>query len=125
MITQPGAGSNFASVSLRILGPDLVNAFTLGLSVDLARVWPLDVISAAVVIMGAVWGLRSRSVIARGGWLLPAFVLVPALLLLGLNALRPAYMNARHMSLISGGYLLLLSAGLAWLWQLRRWVAAA
>ena len=109
-------------MSPRILGPDLVNAFTLGLSVDLARVWPLDVISAAVAIMGVVWGLRSRSVIARGGWLLPAFVLVPALLLLGLNALRPAYMNARHMSLISGGYLLLLSAGLAWLWQLRRWV---
>ncbi len=123
MIAQPGAGSNFASVSLRILGPDLVNAFTLGLSVDLARVWPLDVISAAVAIMGAAWGLRNRSVIARGGWLLPTFVLVPAFLLLVLNALRPAYMNARHMSLISGGYLLLLSAGLAWLWQIRRWVA--
>ena len=74
---QGGAGSNFASVSLRILGPDLVNAFTLGLSVDLARVWPLDVISIAVAIMGAAWGLRSRSVIARGGWLLPAFVFVP------------------------------------------------
>ena len=123
MIMQPGAGSNFASVSPRILGPDLVNAFTLGLSVDLARVWPLDVLSAAVAIMGAIWGLRSRSSIARGGWMMPAFVLVPALLLLGLNALRPAYMNARHMSLISGGYLLLLSAGLAWLWLLRRWVA--
>jgi hypothetical protein len=122
MITQPGAGSNFANVSLRILGPDLVNAFTLGLSVDLARVWPLDVISAAVVLIGVVWSLRSRSVIARGGWLLPTFVLVPAFLLLGINALRPAYMNARHMSLISGGYLLLLSAGLAWVWQLRRWL---
>jgi 4-amino-4-deoxy-L-arabinose transferase-like glycosyltransferase len=120
---QGGAGSNFASVSPSILGPDLVNAFTLGLSVDLARVWPLDALSAALAIMGAVWGLRSRSVIARGGWLLPAFVLVPALLLLGLNVLRPAYMNARHMSLISGGYLLLLSAGLAWLWQFRRWAA--
>ncbi len=67
MITQPGAGSNFTSVSPRILGPDLVNAFTLGLSVDLARVWPLDLVSAAVAIMGAAWGLRSRSVIARGG----------------------------------------------------------
>ena len=125
MIMQPGAGSNFAKVSPRILGPDLVNAFTLGLSVDLARVWPLDLLSAALAIMGAGWGLRSRSIIARGGWLLPAFVLIPALLLLGLNALRPAYMNARHMSLISGGYLLLLSAGLAWLWQLRRWLGGA
>ncbi len=34
-------------------------------------------------------------------------------------------MNARHMSLISGGYLLLLSAGLAWLWQLRHWLGGA
>jgi hypothetical protein len=125
MIMQPGAGSNFASVSLRILGPDLVNAFTLGLSVDLARVWPLDVLSATVAITGAAWGLRNRSTITRGGWLLPAFVLIPAILLLGLNALRPAYMNARHMSLISGGYVLLLSAGLAWLWQLRRWLGGA
>jgi len=125
VITQPGAGSNFTSVSPRILGPDLVNAFTLGLSVDLARVWPLDLISAAVAVMGAAWGLRNRSVIARGGWLLPAFALAPAILLLGLNAIRPAYMNARHMSLISGGYLLLLSAGLAWLWQLRRWLGGA
>ena len=125
MFTQPGAGSNFTGVSPRILGPDLVNAFTLGLSVNLARVWPLDVISAAVAIMGAAWGLRNRSVIARGGWLLPAFVLVPAVLLLGLNAIRPAYMTARHMSLISGGYLLLLSIGLAWLWQLRRWLGGA
>ena len=91
----------------------------------MARVWPLDVISAVVAISGVAWGLRSRSVIARGGWLLPAFVLVPAILLLGLNAIRPAYMNARHMSLISGGYLLLLSAGLAWLWQMRRWLGGA
>ncbi|RQW80224.1 MAG: hypothetical protein EHM79_20210 [Geobacter sp.] len=125
IITQPGAGSNFATVSLRILGPDLVNAFTLGPSVDLARVWPLDVVSAGVAVIGVAWGLRRRSVIARGGWLLPAFVLVPAILLLGLNTIRPAYMNARHMSLISGGYLLLLSAGLAWLWQLRRWLGGA
>jgi hypothetical protein len=125
IFTQPGAGSNFASVSPRILGPDLVNAFTLGLSVDLARVWPLDLISVVVAVMGAAWGLRNRSVIARGGWVLPALVLTPALLLLGVNAIRPAYMNARHMSLISGGYLLLLSAGLAWLWQARRWLGGA
>ncbi len=125
MLKSPGAGSNFASVSLRVLAPDLVNAFTLGLSVDLARVWPLDVISAAIALLGAAWGLRNRDVIARGGWLLPAFVLIPAALLLIINAVRPAYMTARHMSQISGAYLLLLSGGLAWLWQWRRWLGGA
>ncbi len=125
VLNQPGAGSNFASVSLPVLVPDLVNAFTLGLSVDLGRVWPLDVVSAVIVMLGMAWGLRNRTVIARGGWLLPALVLVPAALLLIMNAVRPAYMTARHMSLVSGAYLLLLSSGLAWLWQWRRWLGGA
>jgi hypothetical protein len=125
MFRQPGAGSNFAAISLPVLAPDLVNAFTLGLSVDLGRVWPLDVVSAVTALLGMAWGLRSRAIIARGGWLLPAFVVVPAALLLIMNSVKPAYMTARHMSLISGGYLLLLSSGLAWLWQWRRWLGGA
>ncbi len=119
------AGTNWAQISLRILIPDLVNAFSLGLSVDLAQVWPLDVVYAALALAGAGYGLmrRQRTAGARG-WLLPALAIVPPGLLLLINAVRPAYMTARHMSLVSGFFLALVAGGLAWLWQTRRWAAA-
>ena len=37
-IFAQGGGANFASISLATLAPDLLNAFSLGLSVDLAQV---------------------------------------------------------------------------------------
>lgn len=122
IVTQPGAGSNFAAISLRILVPDLINAFTLGLSVDIGRVWPIDVVAAATALVGVAWGVRRKQVALDLGWLLPALVGVPAALLLLVNLVRPAYMTARHMSLISGGFLLLLGSGLAWMWEHKRWL---
>ncbi len=122
VVGQPGSGTNFVSVSLRTLVPDLVNAFTLGLSVNLADVWPIDVLSASVMLLGMMWGMVPRRGATRNAWLLPAYLMVPVLLLAGINLLRPAYMNARHMSLVSGAYLLLLSGGLAWLWRRQRWL---
>ncbi len=123
-VNQPGAGTNFVSVSLGVLIPDLVNAFTLGLSVDLADVWPIDVLSVLVMLLGVTWGLLARRTAARYAWLLPAYLVLPVLLLIGINLIRPAYMNARHMSLVSGAYLLLMSSGLAWLWRKQRWLGA-
>jgi len=122
---QPGAGANFAAVSLRMLAPDLVNAFSMGLSVDLGQVRWLDLIFALLAVAGTAWGLRSRQAVARGGWLLPAFVVVPVGLLLVLNEVRPAYMNARHMSVISVAFLILVAGGLGLLWNLRRWAGGA
>ena len=124
LISQPGAGTNFASVSLRVLVPDLVNAFTLGLSVNLADVWLIDLLSAVVVVLGVLWGPLHRRGATRNAWLLPVFLAVPVLLLAGINLLRPAYMTSRHMSLVSGAYLLLLGGGLAWLWRKQRWLGA-
>lgn len=118
------AGTNWSHVSLRILIPDLVNAFTLGLSVDLAQVWPLDVLAGALALLAALYGLTRRGPRASGGWLLPGVLIVPPALLLLINTIRPAYMTARHMSLISAFFILLVAAGLGWLWQLRRWAAA-
>jgi uncharacterized membrane protein len=44
ILQQPGAGTNFQSVSLPMLIPDLTNAFSLGLSVDIDRVRWLDLL---------------------------------------------------------------------------------
>jgi Dolichyl-phosphate-mannose-protein mannosyltransferase len=125
LLQQPGAGTNFRSISLAMLIPDLNNAFSLGLSVDIARVRWLDLIYAAVALIGLAWGLRSRKVLLGWGWVLPAFLLIPVGVLLVVNSLRPIWMTARTISLISGAYLLLVAAGLGVLWQLKRSVGAA
>ena len=107
-----------------ILFPDLLNAFSLGLSVDISRVWPLDWLFAAVALTGAVVCLRSRRTWTADGWLPVAMVAGPVGMLLVALLVYPAYMNARHMSLIGGGFILLLATGLAWLGQRRRWLPA-
>ena len=58
-------------------------------------------------------------------WFLPAFLLLPILLLQVIQWVQPAYMNARHLSLISGAFLLLVAGGLAAVWHFRRWGAIA
>ena len=120
-IFAQGGGQNFASISLSMLVPDLLNAFSLGLSVDLARVWWIDWVFGVLALAGAVWGLRSRQAAAAGGWVLPAFFLVPIAILLVLNEFRPLYMNARHLSLLVGAFILLSGGGLALLWRWQRW----
>ncbi len=119
------AGTNWAQISLPVLIPDLVNAFSLGLSVELAQVWPLDVVSGALALIGIGYGLmRLQRPDSERGWLLPGLAIVPPALLLLINAVRPAYMTARHMSLVSGFFLALVAVGLAWLGQVRRLAAA-
>jgi hypothetical protein len=119
---DPAAGSNWAHISPRILAADLLNAFSMGLNVDIRQVWAIDLFYGAVAVLGAIFGLR-RSDAGRPwrGWVLPAFILLPPAVLLAISVFRPAYMTARHMSLISGFFLVLVGGGLAWLWQTRRW----
>jgi mannosyltransferase len=117
--------AHFVAVTIGVLIPDLVNAFSLGLSVDLAKVWGVDLLFALAALLGAVFGLRQVRRPANRGWILPALVAVPVLSLAVANLVEPAYINARHISLISGFYLILVGGGLAWLWQTRRWLGGA
>ncbi len=123
LLRQPGAGSNFQPVPLTVLAPDLLNAFSLGLSVDIGRVWPLDLVFGALALAGAAWSLRARPALRAAGWLLPAFIAIPTFLMLALNTVQPAYMNARHLALISPAFLLLVAGGLGWLWGRQRLLA--
>ncbi len=123
---DPGAGTNWSRISLRVLAPDLLNAFSLGMSVDIAQVWPVDLLYGAVALLGAACGLwRTRRTTRPLGWLLPALVIVPPAELLAINMIRPAYMTARHMSVISALFVVLVGGGVAWLWQTRRWLGGA
>ena len=118
IVLRQGGGGNFNEVDWRILLPDLLNAFSLGLSVDITQIWWLDIIFGIVALLGAVMALRHWRV---GGWLPAALVLGPLGVLLVANLVYPAYMSARHMSLIGGGAILLLGGGLAAVAQWRRW----
>ena len=125
ILSKPGGGTNFAPVSLHTLAMDLLNAFSLGLSVDLAQVRWLDYGFGAVVVLGALWWLRPGRKPARQAWLLPALLVVPVIAIQIVQRFQPAYMNARHMSMVSGFFVLLLSGGVAALWGYRRWAGAA
>lgn len=120
-----GGGVNFAQVELDVLLPDLLNAFSMGLSVEITDVWWLDLVFGATALAGAAWALRSRQSRARAGWAPVAFVVVPVAALWLVNLFQPLYMNARHMALIAGAFLSLAGAGLAVLGMRSRWAAAA
>ena len=122
-ILRQGGGGNFPEITLGNLIPDILNAYTLGLSVKLHDpVHWVGWLFGALVLVGAVWGLRSRQALSDGGWLLPAALVVPILLILALNTIQPAYMNARHLTLLTGALIVLVGGGLAVLWHYQRWV---
>jgi uncharacterized membrane protein len=120
-----GSGTNFSRVPLPTMLQDLLNAFSLGLSVDTAQVRWLDYIFAAVALLGALWCIRPGRPAAREAWLLPAFLLVPVIGLQIMQQVQPAYMNARHLSLISGAFVLLVAGGIAAVGSYRRWAGVA
>ena len=51
LVLSQGGGGNFSTVQLRVLLPDLLNAFSLGLSVDLNKVRWLDFLFGAVALL--------------------------------------------------------------------------
>lgn len=123
LIWRQGGGGNFPEISLRMLIPDLVNAYSLGLSVKLddAVHW-VGWLFGLLALLGSGYGLRSRRIAAQGGALLPLALTLPILMILVLNLIQPAYMNARHLSLLAGIFIILVGGGLALLWRYQRWV---
>ncbi len=104
-----GPERDFHFVPLWVIVRDLWNAFSLGLSVDFYRVYPLDVAFLAVLIVGLLALLRRR----RGTALfLTAYLFLPVLALYGASHIKPMYQGARHLMIVSPAYYLLLGAGM-------------
>lgn len=123
LIWRQGGGGNFPEITLRSLIPDLLNAYSLGLSVKLDDpVHWLGWLFGLLALVGAGYGLRSRRALTQGGFLLPLALVLPVLLILVLNLIQPAYMNARHLSLLAGVFIMLVGGGLALLWRGQRWM---
>lgn len=131
ILSQPHSGANFVSLPFSILLPDLLNAYSLGLSVNIETVWWIDVGFGLLALAGGLGSLRLSGLGAgwrsgwrtgwrTGGWLLMALLLGPIVLLVLVNQVQPAYMNARHLSVISGFFVLLVAGGLGLAWQWNR-----
>ena len=118
-----GGGINFRPVSFRVLLPDLLNAFSLGISVDIDKVWWVDIVFGITASIGTLWAVRSWQSRRQGGWLIPSLMVVPILILQLVSLIHPDYMSARHLSLISGCYLMAFAGGIAVVWYFQKWLA--
>lgn len=125
VIVRQEGGGNFSPVAWNIILPDLLNAFSMGPSANIEIYWWLDVTYGVLALVGAAVALRHVRVIVQGGWLIPSLVVVPVAVLLTTGLFVPAYMNARHMSLIGGGAILLAAGGLAFIGARTRVVGGA
>lgn len=91
---------------------DLLNSFSLGLSVDVADwyVVLIDLLFLLFGLLGLVWLVRHSR---RNAWLLAGYLVIPVVAIYLLSFVRPAYMNSRHLILITPAFYLLTGAGLA------------
>lgn len=117
-----GGGGNFSPITLPILLSDLLNAFSMGLSVNINDVRWLNWLFGALVLLGAGSAVRSRAALRAGGWILPALLITPITAVMIMSQIQPGYMNARHLSLLVGFALLAAAGGLGVIWRYQRYL---
>jgi len=143
-IPPAGEVSGLRFVPLPVLLSDLLNSFSLGLSVKITQVFWIDLLYAAVALFGLVWAWQQARRTAEAGrpplprqWitLTPgrekvlftlAYLALPVVIIYALSYLHPVYMTSRHLILVAPAFYLLLGAGLNGLWEQCRplfWIA--
>jgi hypothetical protein len=129
LVTLPRATnrSGFRFIPLPDLLRDLLNSFSLGLSVDISLWYVLliDLAFLLLLIVGFVRLVRPGAPAnwRSAGWLLAGYLLVPTALIYLLSYVQPAYMNSRHLILVTPAFYLLVAAGLTSLRGRSFWIA--
>jgi hypothetical protein len=106
----------FSYLAPWVLLRDLLNSFSLGLSVDVGDWYVLliDLLFLLVAVIGLVALVRHAAPRRwrTAGWLLAGYLLVPVALIYLLSFLQPAYLSSRHQVYVSPAFYLLLGVGL-------------
>jgi len=118
-----GGGGNFSAITLPILVADLLNAFSMGLSVNINDVRWLNWLFGALLLLGVGSAIRARATLRAGGWILPALIATPIAAVMLMSQIQPGYMNARHLSLLVGFCVLAAAGGLGVIWRHQRYLS--
>jgi 4-amino-4-deoxy-L-arabinose transferase-like glycosyltransferase len=129
----PSLGNLRSHVPLLLMLRDALNSFSLGLSVNLRQVWPLDVGFALLWLLGL--GQAYRQPLRLGGhapspwrarflsvWVVVGLPIVPILLLWAFSFFVPIYTNSRYLIAGSFAYYIGVALGIAWLMNRQRLV---
>jgi 4-amino-4-deoxy-L-arabinose transferase-like glycosyltransferase len=112
--TMPKATARvgFRFIPLFELLRDLLNSFSLGLSVDVTDwfVIAIDLLFLLFLLIGLGWLIKRAR---RSAWLLAGYLFLPVLFIYLLSFFRPAYMTSRHLILVTPAFYLLAGAGLS------------
>ncbi|MGD9316216.1 MAG: glycosyltransferase family 39 protein, partial [Anaerolineae bacterium] len=126
-LNRPQARSS--SLSLPILLRDLLNSFSLGLSVDVGDwyVFVIDLVFLLFLLLGLVWLVRPstppRS--RTAGRLLAGYLFVPIVITYVLSFVQVVYMTSRHLIFITPAFYLLVGIGLTRWRGHRAWISVA
>lgn len=115
----PSNRAGWSFVQLPVLLRDLLNSFSLGLSVDVADwyVMAVDLLCLLLMVIGAARLLvpSGRQKWHSTGWLLLSYLIIPVALLYLVSYVQPAYLTSRHLIMITPAFHLLVATGLtAW-----------
>ncbi len=116
-----GAGPYF--VPLDVILRDLFNSFSIGVTMDAADAWWIDLVLFFLFALGVLgfWisDFRGSSVPAGFGLVILAYIFVPVLGVFIASFIRPLYQNSRYLIGISPAFYLGVAAGIVML--ARRW----
>lgn len=118
------------AVPFWIILRDLLNSFSVGITMDLAEAWWIDIVLATLLLLGFFSDSRVQNSTSKFGiWnlrfgILPlAYLLIPVVCVQLLSYFRPLYQNSRYLIGISPAFYLAVAAGIAALARWQRWLA--
>jgi len=112
-LLTPSVERGYRFVPLFIILRDLLNSFSLGISVRMKEVLWLDLFFLALFLLGfSIPDQESFQARLGKAFLLLGYLFVPILTLYALSHIKPMYMGVRHLIIVSPAYYLGLGVGL-------------
>lgn len=112
-IVLRGAAGNVNSgpsfVPLDVLLRDLLNSFSVGITIDAQYIFWIDAALALLFIIGIIFAIRN----SQFAIVLIGYLALPLLTLLAAQIMRPLYQNSRYFIAISPAFYIGVAAGIA------------